>query len=66
MVDRKMGRPSVDTHPVTIRMTSEMIAAMDDARRQISDLPTRPELIRRVMAEWLAQKGHLPDRDGGS
>jgi hypothetical protein len=50
---KKMGRPVADTEPVMIRMTREMIKAIDDYRRTQEDLPTRPEVIRRVLAEWL-------------
>jgi hypothetical protein len=50
---KKMGRPVADTEPVMIRMSREMIKAIDDYRRTQEDLPTRPEVIRRVMAEWL-------------
>ena len=54
---KKMGRPIADTEPVMIRMTRDMIQALDDHRRVIEDLPTRPELIRRIVAQWLDQKG---------
>lgn len=50
----KMGRPPTDTEPVTIRMEREMLIAIDDYRRQQEDLPSRPEVVRRVMNEWLA------------
>jgi Arc/MetJ-type ribon-helix-helix transcriptional regulator len=36
-----------------IRMPSEMIAAIDEYRRTQPDLPSRPEVIRRVVAAWL-------------
>ena len=62
----KKGRPPTDTQPVMIRMTPEMIAALDDARRNVSDLPTRPELVRRVMTDWLRQQGYLPEDEGGA
>lgn len=62
----KKGRPPTDTQPVMIRMTPEMIAALDDARRNITDLPTRPELVRRVMTDWLRQQGYLPEDEGGA
>lgn len=51
-----MGRPEVDTMPVTIRMEREMIRAIDEYRRTLEDLPTRPEVIRRVMAEFLERE----------
>lgn len=50
---KKMGRPVADTEPVMIRMTRDMIKAIDDYRRTVDDLPTRPEVIRRVMADFL-------------
>jgi hypothetical protein len=53
MTEKKMGRPPVDTEPVTIRMSRDMIKAIDDYRRTQEDLPTRPEVIRRVLAAWL-------------
>ncbi|WJS85318.1 hypothetical protein [Paracoccus sp. TOH] len=50
---KKMGRPVADTEPVMIRMERDMIRAIDDYRRTLDDLPTRPEVIRRVMADFL-------------
>lgn len=50
---KKIGRPVADTEPVMIRMTRDMIKAIDDYRRTVDDLPTRPEVIRRVMADFL-------------
>ncbi|MRX49474.1 hypothetical protein GI374_03230 [Paracoccus sp. S-4012] len=52
-MQKKMGRPVADTEPVTIRMSREMIREIDDYRRTLEDLPTRPEVIRRVMADFL-------------
>lgn len=54
---KKMGRPIAGTEPVMIRMTRDMIAALDEHRRLAEDLPTRPELIRRIVAQWLDQNG---------
>ncbi len=53
----KMGRPTRDTAPVTIRMEQDMLKAIDDYRREQEDLPSRPEVVRRVMEEWLAARG---------
>lgn len=49
----KMGRPTVDTAPVTVRLPSGTIKQIDEARRQFEDLPTRPEMIRRMIEDWL-------------
>lgn len=50
---RKMGRPPVDTEAVTLRLPRTMIQVLDDRRREEPDLPTRPEMIRRLLAEAL-------------
>ena len=49
---KKMGRPPVDTEAVTVRLPRELIAALDDARRTDPEMPTRQEIIRRVLQDW--------------
>jgi len=51
---KSRGRPKVDTAPVMVRMPTTLIEALDEARRAEEDLPTRPELIRRILEEWAA------------
>jgi hypothetical protein len=46
----RTGRPSIDSEAITVRMTREQIEALDDWRRVQSDLPGRPEAIRRLIA----------------
>ncbi|KKL95361.1 hypothetical protein LCGC14_1855350 [marine sediment metagenome] len=53
---KSRGRPKADTAPVMVRMPTALIAALDEARRAEEDLPTRPELIRRILEEWAAGK----------
>lgn len=53
---KSRGRPKIDTSPVMVRMPDEMIAQLDEVRRMSEDLPSRPELIRRIVEEWLAQR----------
>lgn len=53
---KSRGRPKIDTSPVMVRMPDEMIAQLDVVRRTSEDLPSRPELIRRIVEEWLAQR----------
>ncbi|WPZ29176.1 ribbon-helix-helix protein, CopG family [Sulfitobacter sp. OXR-159] len=55
-MQKKMGRPKLDTEAVTLRLPREMIDAIDDRRRVEPDLPTRPEMIRRLLAEILEPK----------
>lgn len=47
------GRPRKDTVPVTLRLPREMIDALDVARRREPDLPTRQEMIRRMLVKQL-------------
>jgi metal-responsive CopG/Arc/MetJ family transcriptional regulator len=56
------GRPrSADTKPVMVRMTDDLVDKIDEARKLQSDLPTRPEMIRRMLEDWLAR--NEADRD---
>lgn len=48
-----MAPPKKDTEALTLRLSRAMIDALDDRRRVESDLPTRPEMIRRLLAEVL-------------
>lgn len=56
-VKKKMGRPPEDTSPVMVRMHNDMIKEIDDLRRQMEDLPTRPEVIRRAVRAYLDASG---------
>jgi hypothetical protein len=55
----KIGRPSADTEAVTLRLSRPMIEAIDQYRRKLDDLPTRPEAIRRLVELAL---GEAPGR----
>jgi len=55
----KVGRPKVDTSPITVRAHTDVIGALDDYRRDQDDLPTRPEAIRRILTDWLRERGYL-------
>ena len=48
-----MAPPKKDTEALTLRLPRNMIEAIDDRRRLEPDLPTRPEMIRRALYEWL-------------
>ena len=47
------GRPTTDTQPITIRMTTAMVSKVDFLRRQEENPLTRQMFIRRHLAEWL-------------
>ncbi|WP_411975556.1 hypothetical protein [Sulfitobacter faviae] len=52
---KKIGRPKTDTKPVMIRMEPEMIDDIDAYRRTLEDIPTRPEAMRRILANFLEE-----------
>lgn len=55
-----MAPPKKDTEAVNLRLPRDLIDALDDRRRMEKDLPTRPEMIRRALTQWLEMT------DGGS
>jgi Arc/MetJ-type ribon-helix-helix transcriptional regulator len=56
---RGRGRPEVDTEPVTVRMPREMLEAIDTARRASETLPSRADIARTALVEWLKARGYL-------
>jgi metal-responsive CopG/Arc/MetJ family transcriptional regulator len=52
-----MAPPKKDTEALTVRLPREVIAQIDDVRRLEEDIPTRPEMIRRILQDWLENKG---------
>lgn len=51
-----MAPPRKDTEAITLRLPRNLIDAIDDQRRLEKDLPTRPEMIRRALIEWLEDR----------
>ena len=50
---KKIGRPKSETSAITLRLTDGMIQELDLIRRNEDDIPTRPEMIRRILADRL-------------
>jgi hypothetical protein len=50
------GRPPVDTEAINVRLASAWIAKLDNWRRGQSDLPGRPEAIRRLIERSLEKQ----------
>jgi len=48
-----MAPPKKDTEALTLRLPRELISQLDEVRRNENDIPTRPEMIRRILTEWL-------------
>jgi metal-responsive CopG/Arc/MetJ family transcriptional regulator len=49
------------TQRVTARLPAHFIEALDQAAALDNDLPSRNDLIRRALHEWLRRKGFLVD-----
>ena len=49
-------RPAVTGDPVMVRVQPEMAKDLDDWRRKQTDLPNRPEAIRRLVELGLKAK----------
>lgn len=47
-----MAPPKKDTAPLTLRLKRDLIELIDEARRKEEDIPTRPEMIRRILEQW--------------
>jgi metal-responsive CopG/Arc/MetJ family transcriptional regulator len=54
---KKIGRPRTDTEAITLRLSRDVIQEIDAVRRDEEDIPTRPEMIRRMLQDWLEKKG---------
>jgi hypothetical protein len=60
-----MGRPFVDSEPVTVRVERKQMIALDDWRRLQEDLPSRPEAIRRLIELGLKKVLEPSAREAG-
>ncbi|SIN99313.1 Ribbon-helix-helix protein, copG family [Rhodovulum sp. ES.010] len=47
-----MAPPKKDTVALTLRLPVELLEGIDEVRRAEADIPTRPEMIRRILSEW--------------
>ena len=50
-----MAPPKKDTEALTLRLPREIIAQIDEIRRGEEDIPTRPEMIRRILQSWIEE-----------
>ena len=53
----KKKRKKGTSEGVLVRLPDDMIAQLDDLRRDQKDIPTRPEMIRRILQDWLDTNG---------
>ena len=55
-----MAPPKKNTEALTVRLHEDLLSEIDNARRQDSDIPTRPELIRRILDSWSKGQVYVP------
>jgi len=53
---KKTGRPRVDSEAVNVRFVREALAAIDAWREGVSNKPSRPEAIRRLIEKGLGNR----------
>lgn len=54
---KKRGRPAIGQGAqIQVRLQPDLLALLDAA---IVDNETRPEAIRRILTDWLSEKGYL-------
>jgi len=47
---------STKNEPVLVRMTPDMLAALDEYRKGLPSLPTRPEAVRQLVSQGLTMR----------
>lgn len=52
-----MSTTPANKQSITLRLENDLIDTIDDLRRIERDLPTRQEMIRRIVEDWLVMKG---------
>lgn len=54
---RKKPRPKIVGTPVMTRLQPDLLAKLDDWRKEQAELPGRPEAIRRLIESALKKRG---------
>ncbi|WP_425416122.1 hypothetical protein [Oricola indica] len=58
-IKKSRGRPKSDTSPLMVRVAARDLSALDDALADEPDKPSRPEMVRRILRDWLIGAGYL-------
>ncbi|MCB1391007.1 MAG: hypothetical protein KDK12_17970 [Rhodobacteraceae bacterium] len=48
---KRMGRPPVNSTPVTVRLPPDLLTWIDTERAKLDPEPSRPEFIRQVLED---------------
>lgn len=46
---KRMGRPPVNSTPITLRLAPDLLAWVDAERAKLDPEPSRPEFIRQII-----------------
>lgn len=52
-----MAPPKRDTEGVLVRFHRNTLTALDQIIAEDPEHPSRPEIVRRIVIDWFAQKG---------
>tara|TARA_Y100000815_G_C13304005_1_gene485728 strand:- start:822 stop:998 length:177 start_codon:yes stop_codon:yes gene_type:complete len=55
-----MAPPRRFHEPITLRLSHAMLEEIDELRREEKDLPSRPEMVRRIIEAYLEGKEKVP------
>ncbi|WP_155122043.1 hypothetical protein [Martelella mediterranea] len=47
-----MAPPRKDNAVMTLRLSQALLKKIDDRRRNEADIPTRPEMVRRILEQY--------------
>ncbi|TCT27953.1 ribbon-helix-helix protein, CopG family [Martelella mediterranea] len=50
-----MPAPKRGNPPLTIRVSEELLKKIDNRRRDEDDIPTRPEMVRRILEAYFEE-----------
>ncbi len=53
----KIGRPKVEGENIMLRLPTDMVDAIDALRKQDPQLPSRQEVVRQALAEYMRKMG---------
>lgn len=61
---KKRGRPATGVTPHQgIRIPADLLSALQSCQDDHPDVPSRAEMIRHILRDWLIGHGYLPRRE---
>lgn len=59
MAEQKKRKKGI-SEGVLVRLPDDTLSKLDELRRSEDDIPTRPEMIRRILQDWIEQNSDKP------